>query len=164
MKALTEDEIRASIVNAAPGEIDRMPLPGLHETVWADREYLGWRDARARQLGYLVFWRDDTPLGFVLRTTDRRTNQMSMCSLCSTMQSGSQVTLFAAPRAGQAGREGNTVGTYICADLACSHIIRIVPPKSSDLHPDPAEVVAKRSAKLLDRLESFADQVMRPAN
>jgi hypothetical protein len=34
------------------------------------------------------------------------------------------VTLLAAPLAGSRGREGNTVGIYICADLACSLYIR----------------------------------------
>jgi hypothetical protein len=163
MKALTEDDIRASIVNASQDEIARIPLPGLHETVWEQREYLGWRDAGSRHLGYLVFWRGETPLGFVLRTTDRRTAGMSMCSMCNTMQAGNQVTLFAAARAGQAGRDGNTIGTYICADLACSHIIRMVPPKSSDFQPEPADVIAQRAGRLLERLESFAAQVMRDA-
>ena len=29
-----------------------------------------------------------------------------------------------APRAGKAGQQGNTVGTYICSDLACSLYVR----------------------------------------
>ncbi|WP_428815179.1 FBP domain-containing protein [Streptomyces albus subsp. chlorinus] len=30
------------------------------------------------------------------------------------------MALLAAPRPGAAGRQGNTVGAYLCADLACS--------------------------------------------
>ena len=44
MKPLTEDDIREAIVNVEPREIERLTLPGLHEVVWEDREYLGWRD------------------------------------------------------------------------------------------------------------------------
>ena len=35
MKPLNETDIRRSIVNASKGEIQRMPLPGLHEVLWA---------------------------------------------------------------------------------------------------------------------------------
>ena len=34
MKPLTASEIRASFVNATRGEIDRVPMPGLHEVVF----------------------------------------------------------------------------------------------------------------------------------
>jgi len=37
---------------------------------------------------------------------------------------GTDIALFVAAHAGTAGRQGNTVGTYICADLACSLYIR----------------------------------------
>ncbi|MGH3207246.1 MAG: FBP domain-containing protein [Trebonia sp.] len=30
------------------------------------------------------------------------------------------VTLMVAPRTGKAGQQGNSLGAYICADLACS--------------------------------------------
>jgi hypothetical protein len=46
-----------------------------------------------------------------------------MCSLCVTTRSGG-VALMVAPRAGKRGRDGNTVGTYICADLQCPAVIR----------------------------------------
>ena len=62
MRELTADQIRASIVNASEAEIERMPLPGLHETVWADREYLGWRDPAGSHRGYIVHWVDDRPV------------------------------------------------------------------------------------------------------
>jgi len=38
--------------------------------------------------------------------------------------SGRGRQLFVASRAGAAGKNGNTVGTYICSDLACSLYIR----------------------------------------
>ncbi|MCU1406607.1 MAG: hypothetical protein JWQ43_2910 [Glaciihabitans sp.] len=164
MKPLTADEIRASIVNAAPGDVSRIPLPGLHETLWDKREYLGWRDPQAPQRGYIVYWRGADPVGMVVRAAESRMSRgmAAMCSLCRTAQPANQVVLFSVPKAGQAGLDGNSVGTYICSDLACSTIIRIVPPPS-DMQPDPADIVASRAAGLLSRLDSFTNEVLKPA-
>ena len=162
MKPLTETDIRYSIVNASKGEIKQMPLPGLHEVLWDEREYLGWRDHQAPQRGYLVHWVDDQPIGIMLRAANgsMRSGISAMCSLCRTPQPADQVSLFSAARAGQAGRDGNTIATYICADLACSMIIRITPPRSL-LQPDPAEVIAKRADGLLTRVISFTADIMK---
>jgi hypothetical protein len=164
VKPLTEDDIRNSLVNASLGEAERIPLPGLHEVVWEDREFLGWRDARNPQRGYLAYWRGDEPVCIVLRESEAGMARgiAAMCSLCHTPQPGHQVSLFTAPRAGEAGKDGNTVGTYICSDLACSIMIRIVPP-ASDMQPDPAEIVARRSAGLAMRLDNFVGGVLRAA-
>lgn len=164
MKPLTESDIRSSIVNGTGGEIERMPLPGLHEVLWDQREYLGWRDHQAPLRGYLVHWVDDRPVGIMLRTSGvpMRPGISAMCSLCHTPQPGDQVTLFSAPRAGQAGRDGNTVGTYICSDLACSLIIRVVPP-AHPMQPDPAEIVERRASELLRRVTNFTADVMKTA-
>ncbi|MBC7725260.1 MAG: FBP domain-containing protein [Burkholderiaceae bacterium] len=161
MKPLTADDIRTSMVNATRGEVERMPLPGLHEVIWESREYLGWRDPRAPLRGYLVHWVGEVPVGIVLRASETplRPGITAMCSFCRTTQPGDQVRMFSAPRAGQAGRDGNTVGTYICSDLACSHIIRIAPP-ASPMVPDPAAAVAARADALAERVRSFTAGVM----
>ena len=52
-----------------------------------------------------------------------------MCLLCQTAQGGDSVSLFTARRTGKAGRIGNTVGTYICADLGCSARVRTESPQ-----------------------------------
>ena len=164
MKALTSDDIRSSFVNATREQLERMPLPGLHEMLWDDREYLGWRDPKASQRGYLVHWRDEQPIGIVLRASEFSLEHgiSAMCSLCRIAQPSSQVTLFTAPRAGQAGLDGNTVGTYICDDLSCSMLSRIL-PSPSDMQPAPEEILARRSASLLDRVDGFIDSVLKPA-
>ena len=59
MKPLSPEEIRDSFVNASPADLERMALPGLHEVIWADREFLGWRDPQSPQRGYLVHWVDE---------------------------------------------------------------------------------------------------------
>jgi hypothetical protein len=162
VKALTPDDIRNSFVNATDEQLARMPLPGLHEVIWDEREYLGWRDAKAHQRGYLVHWRGDRAIGIILRASDFSLGPgiSAMCSLCRITQPSRQVTLFTAPRAGQAGLEGNTVGTYICDDLACSMLIRIL-PSPSPMQPPPEEVLARRSAGLLDRVQGFTADVAR---
>lgn len=164
MKPLTDGEIRRSFVNASKGEIDRMPMPGLHEVMWESREYLGWRDPGAPLRGFLVHWVGDTPIGVFLRASEPslRPGISAMCVLCRTPQPSGQVTLFSAPRAGEAGRNGNSVGTYICDDLACSMIIRIL-PAAHPMQPDPAEVLEKRIAGLKERVESFTAGVMKPS-
>ena len=158
---LTAEQIRDSFVNAGSLERERIPLPGLHEVLWEDREFLGWRDGSTAHRGYLVYWRDDRPVGLVLRAAESRlAGGSAMCSLCRIPQPSHQVTLFSAPRAGQAGREGSTVGTYICDDLACSHLIRILPP-ASDMQPSPEEILAGRAEGLVSRVEAFTADVMR---
>ena len=164
MKPLTDADIRGSFVNATKGEIDRIPLPGLHEVIWTSREYLGWRDPGAPLRGYLVHWSGDRPVGIVLRASEPslRPGISAMCVLCRTPQPSGQVTLFSAPRAGEAGRNGNTVGTYICDDLACSIMIRIL-PAAHPMQPDPAEVLENRIAGLTERVASFTADVMKTA-
>lgn len=163
MKPLTEADIRRSLVNADQQVADRMPMPGLHETVWGDREYLGWRDPGAPGRGYLVTWRGDEPVGLVLRASDVRLRAGSaICSLCNTPQPAGQVTMFSAQRAGLAGQRGDSISLYICADLACSLLIRIAPPQY-EMQPSPADVVARRVAVLQERLDAFTDRVAQNA-
>ena len=164
MQPLSPREIRDSFVNATQGEIERIPMPGLHEMIWQQREYLGWRDQQAHQRGYLVHWLDDRPVGVVLRASEfgLRSGISAMCALCRITQPSDQVTLFSAPRAGQAGRDGNSIGTYICDDLACSHMIRVLPPPHPMQIPRE-ELLAQRAAMLLERVQAFTNDVMKPA-
>jgi len=163
MKPLTDADIRESLVNADPADAQRMPLPGLHEVLWAEREYLGWRDPGSPQRGYLAYWRDGRPVGVVLRASEVRLQTGSaICSLCNTPQPAGQVTMFTAQRAGRAGERGDSVGTYICSDLACSLLIRIAPPQY-EMQPSPDEVVAKRASRLAERLDVFVGRVLEDA-
>lgn len=163
MRAMTEEAIRSGVVNAPPEEAERMPLPGLHEVVWTDREYLGWRDPGSPSRGYLAYWQDDRAVVIALRASDVRLRPGSaICSLCNTPQPAGQVTMFSAALAGDAGRRGDSVGTYICADLACSLLIRIAPP-SPEWMPDVDEVIARRAAGLAQRVTSFGGRVVASA-
>ena len=161
MHALTETQVRRSFVNCSRGEANGLTLPkGFDGLDWTDLEMLGWRDPKAPLRGYLVLEIDEAPLGIAVRAADTRMSSRTaaMCLLCQTTQPGDAVSLFTARRTGDAGRNGNTVGTYMCADLACSHRVRTeIPPWLQDR--DPAEVVAERAEELRERVQGFVDAV-----
>jgi hypothetical protein len=82
----------------------------------------------------------------------------AICALCHTQQPAPQVSLFVAPKSGEEGIRGDTVGTYICADLACSTLIRITPAVSTEL-PKPDRIVRHKAVGMRDRLENFSKRV-----
>ena len=163
MKLLTPDDIRESFVNASKGEATRVPMPGLHDVLWEQREYLGWRDQQSPQRGYLVHWVEDRPVGLVLRASEFSLKPAiaAMCSWCRITRRSDEISLFSAARAGQSGRDGNTIGTYLCDDLACSHMIRILPPPSP--MQDPEQLLASRIEGLVARVQAFTADVMKTA-
>ncbi len=59
------------------------------------------------------------------------------------MFSKDDVLLWVAKRAGQSGRNGNTLGTLICADFLCCRNVR-VEPAANEINPDPAAVVLRQ--------------------
>jgi hypothetical protein len=164
VEPVTEQQVRRSFVNCSRGEATSLTLPkGFDALDWDGLEVLGWRDARAPLRGYLVVPLDGQPVGVALRAADTAMSSRTpaMCLLCQTAQSGDAVSLFTARRAGEAGRKGNTVGTYICADLGCSERARTeIPPWLRDR--DPAEVGEERTAELRQRVRAFLDSVRRP--
>ncbi|MEU6447545.1 FBP domain-containing protein [Streptomyces sp. NPDC048232] len=128
MNPLTEHDIRTSFVNCSKGEAKRLPLPKDLADIdhWGDLDFLGWCDLSAPARSYLVAEREGVPVGVTLRSssTARGFLRRSMCSLCLTTHPGSGVALMSARKAGSAGREGNSVGLYICTDLDCPLYVR----------------------------------------
>jgi FBP C-terminal treble-clef zinc-finger len=159
---MSEREVRRSFVNCSRGEAEGMHLPaGFAALDWDGIAVLGWRDPKAPLRGYLVMERDGGPLGISLRAADTRMSGRTpaMCLLCETALSGDAVSLFTARRAGEAGRNGNTVGTYICADLGCSKRARTeIPPWLRERDTDV--VGEERTAELRRRAHAFADAVL----
>jgi hypothetical protein len=126
MEPMTEPQIRAAFVNCSKGEAKRLTVPrDLALLPWADLDFLGWRDPQAPERAYLVAGVGDRTVAVALRCPGPNPLQKktSMCSLCLTSHTGG-VTLMVAARTGKAGQQGNTVGTYICGDLACSLYVR----------------------------------------
>ncbi|NED14994.1 FBP domain-containing protein [Streptomyces sp. SID9124] len=127
MKAVTEQDIRSSFVNCSKGEAKRLPLPrDFEELPWDDLDFLGWRDLSAPGRSYIVTEHGGELAGISLRFPSQQRGFLhrSMCSLCLTTHPGSGVSLMTARKTGPAGREGNSVGLYMCTDLACSLYVR----------------------------------------
>lgn len=160
MRPLEPDEIRAAIVNIDDNERDNIPLPGLHETIWDEREFLGWRDPERPHRGYLVYWEGPTPVGVRVRAAESTmpAGRPAMCSLCHTQQPAPQVSLFVAPKSGAAGKKGDTVGTYLCRDLSCPSLMR---RKSDELaRPIDSEHTRRMLAEgVVNRLAGFTARV-----
>jgi hypothetical protein len=126
MKPLTEQQIRAAFVNCTKGEAKRLSVPrDLADRPWDDLDYLGWRDPQAPDRAYLVVELDGRPKALALRCSNAGSWQLrrSMCSMCVTTHTGG-VSLMVAPKAGKAGQQGDSVGAYMCSDLACSLYVR----------------------------------------
>lgn len=159
MRPLTEEELRDTFVNAAPDERRVMAPPyDFMLTDWDLIDFLAWRDPRTRGRGYLVAEVDGEPVGVVLRAAEGRSGARSaICNLCRTMQPADQVSLFTARRAGDAGMDGDSVGTYICADLSCHENVRLAAPLA------PLEVRASVDMRIdgtRRRTEAFIDSVL----
>ena len=135
--------------------------PGLGDVPWEQLEFLGWRDARAPLRGYLVSWRGERPVGVLVRAADSRMSRRTaaVCMLCRSGQSADNISLFTTRRSGPAGRKGDTVGTYICADLGCCRNARIDKATAS-FRPDPGRTVEERIAGLQSRLDTFLDAAL----
>ncbi|MFG2350970.1 FBP domain-containing protein [Streptomyces phaeochromogenes] len=126
MKPLTEQEIRTAFVNCTKGESKRLAVPrDLAERPWDELDFLGWRDPQAPDRAYLATELDGRTVALALRGAGAASWQTrrSMCSICLTTHTGG-VSLLVAAKAGKAGQQGNSVGAYMCSDLACPLYVR----------------------------------------
>ena len=163
MEKVTAADIRRSIVNGSRRDVAELAVPAdLDGLDWDNLDYVGWRDPKLTLRGYIVYPLDGELVGVILRAAESSSSRRrsAMCQLCRAPRPGDEVTLFTARRAGHAGRELNTVGTYICTDLSCSEQVRI-PVARTPLRPDPAAVTAQSIAGLNERLSAFLASVLR---
>jgi hypothetical protein len=165
MEALTEAEVRDSFVNCTKGEAQRINLPGpLDEIFWEQLDFLGWRDPKAELRAYLVVPWTKGPVGIVLRRPQNTRNgsllRSSMCSICLTVHASSGVTHFAAAKAGAAGRAGNSVGNYICADLQCSRYVRGQLRSEAAITMEESLDPAEKVLRLRSKLRAFTRSVL----
>jgi hypothetical protein len=164
MEPIDEKAIRASFANCSKGEAKRISLPReLSELPWADMDFLGWRDPGAPDRGYLVAVRDGRLVGVTLRAPQgvrRGFTKTTVCSLCLTGHPGTGVCLLVAPRAGAAGRQGNTVGAYVCADLACSLYLRGKKQTGLRVPYEETLPLEDKIDRTLTNLGAFLDKVL----
>jgi len=161
VQPLSAEEIRRSFVNSSKSLVKAMTLPPrFAELPWDSLDYLGWRDPKAPNRGYLVVRRNEGVTGIALNTqaTGKPRRGAGLCDLCNTAHHVTDVALFAARRAGAAGREGNTVGMYICADLACSLYLRGL--RELDVPQGETAPPEVRAERLNSRLEGFVNRVL----
>ncbi|WP_406723792.1 FBP domain-containing protein [Streptomyces sp. GD-15H] len=161
MRSLTEQDIRGSFVDCSKGGgqasvrtprsrgagLERAGLPGL----------AGGRPDRS----YLVAASEGRPVGVAMRFQPARRGFLhrSMCSLCLTTHPRGGVSLMTACRAGAAGREGNSVGAYLCTDLACSLYLRGKKVPETGLRFEEALTLEEQIARTLNNLHAFLDKV-----
>jgi hypothetical protein len=164
MRPVSERDIRTSFVNCSKGEAKRLGLPkDFTDLSWEDLDFLGWRDPGAPERAYLVAERDGHLVGIALRVTSgasRSFTTRSMCSLCLTTQTGGGVALMTARRTGEAGRQGNSVGHYLCTDLACSLYTRGKRETAGGGVMDESLTVEEKVARTRANLHSFLDKVV----
>lgn len=162
MRPLTEQDIRSSFINCSKGEAKRLAVPrDLGERPWDDLDFLGWRDPGAPDRSYLVTEREDRLVGVALRfqPAQRGFLQRSLCSLCLTAHPRGGVSLMTARKAGAAGREGNSVGLYMCADLACSLYLRGRKVPENGTRFDESLTLEEQVARTTGNLAAFLDKL-----
>ncbi|MET7854332.1 FBP domain-containing protein [Streptomyces avermitilis] len=162
MRTLTEQDIRDSFINCSKGEAKRLAIPrDLDERPWDDLDFLGWRDPGAPDRSYLVTERADDVVGVTLRFPSSRRGFLhrSMCSLCVTTHPSNGVSLMTARKTGAAGREGNSVGVYMCADLACSLYVRGKKVPESGARFEESLTVEEQIARMVGNLSAFLDKL-----
>jgi hypothetical protein len=131
MLPLTDAQIRTSFINATRSERGNVLLPAEFDaTPWDRLDYLGWRNPKLPQVGYIVAELDGAVVGLILREADTRARSRPQCSWCRDVELPNDVVLFTTKRTGDAGRKGDTVGTLICAHFECSRNVRRLPPSA----------------------------------
>ncbi|MBT2482757.1 FBP domain-containing protein [Streptomyces sp. ISL-94] len=165
MEPLSENQIRSSFVNCTKGEATRLKIPlDFAELPWEHLDFLGWVDPGAPLRAHLVVPRPEGPVGITLRVPGAaRTSAVksSLCQLCLTGHASSGVTLLTAPLAGPRGRQGNTVGVYVCADLACSLYVRGKrQPKLRAGQHEESLTVEEKVERTLGNLDAFVARVI----
>ncbi|POX47168.1 hypothetical protein C3489_30435 [Streptomyces sp. Ru71] len=162
MRSLTERDIRNSFINCSKGEAKRLAVPrDLDVRPWDDLDFLGWRDPGAPDRSYLVTERDGELVGVAFRfpPAQRAIMQRSLCGLCLTSHPRGGVSLMTARKAGAAGREGNSVGLYMCTDLACSLYLRGKKIPQSGTRFDESLTLEEQIARATDHLFTFLDKL-----
>ncbi|MES4887946.1 FBP domain-containing protein [Streptomyces sp. NPDC096012] len=162
MRSLTEQDIRNSFVNCSKGEAKRLAVPrDLAERPWDHLDFLGWRDPGAPDRSYLVTEREGELVGVTLRfpAVQRGFLHRSMCSVCLTTHTGGGVSLMTARKAGTAGREGNSVGLYMCTDLACSLYLRGRKAPESGVRIEESLTLDDQIDRARGNLSAFLDKL-----
>ena len=106
-----------------------MSLPENFDSIDFEKlDYFGWRDRKIARRAYLAVPTDDGLVCVMLKQAEASPRSRAQCSWCQDITLPNDVALFTARRAGAAGRNGNVIGTLICANFECSRNVRKLPP------------------------------------
>ena len=156
MLPVSENDIRASFVNATRKELNELATPaGLD----FDRlDFLGWRDPKFAKRAFVVVPVEGSLVGVVLKQADADPRRRAQCSWCQDVTLPNDVVLYAARRAGAAGRKGDSLGTLVCMNFECSANVRKLPPVAY-LGFDVEAARLERMAGLRTRAAAFVTSV-----
>lgn len=162
MLDLTDKALRRSMINCSRGDAERMTIPaGVLEVDLGSDAFVAWHDPKMPQRAYLIAHHEGTLTGILLRrATAPAHRRVAVCALCRTTRKNGDVSLYTAPRAGAAGRAGNSVGTYLCDDLDCPEVIRWEKGTTSVV-PELGIPVDERAEGMARRLDGFLATVRR---
>ena len=161
MLPLSEAEIRSSFVNCSKGDAKRMSVPSdLDSLDWDALDFLGWSDATFAGRSYVVVPGDDGVTGVALRHASGTSRRAQMCTICQTTHPSGGVALMTAAKAGAAGRKGDSVGAYICSDLACPAYARgTKTPSLGKQYRDDLDADSK-IARVRENIAAFVGRVV----
>ena len=166
MEPISEAEIRRSFLNCSKGEATRVRLPAdFAGTPWADLDFYGWIDPGAPQRAAIAVPGPDGVRSLMLRRADRSAagsaSRSSMCQVCLTSHASGGVSLFTAARAGASGRKGNSLGEYLCSDLACSLYLRGKrQPRGRLVRHEETLSLKERIDRAMTNLDGFVKRVL----
>ncbi|MHA7247971.1 FBP domain-containing protein [Arthrobacter tecti] len=161
MEKVSDRQIRSSFINATRSEVAKLNLPPNFDSLdWENLDFLGWRDGKMPLRAYVIVPTEHGLTGLLLRAPEggAKKNRTVLCEMCRDVFSKEDVLLWVARRGGKSGRNGNTVGTLICADFICSANVRREPP-ANEINPEPAVVVTRQIAALRTRIGKFLGRV-----
>ena len=135
MLPVTDKMIRASFVNASRKEVSDLNLPPNFAALDFDAlDFVGWRDPVFARRAYVVVPTDAEAgaapglTGVLLKQAEASPRAQVQCTWCQDVTLPNPVVFYSAKRAGAAGRNGDTIGTLVCADFQCSTNARKAPP------------------------------------
>jgi len=162
MYSLDAARIRASFTNVSLRERKAIVIPDLDAVAWEDIDYLGWRDPKMPLVGYVITLVDDEPVGFLMRQAEQTPRSRTQCVWCADVTLPNDVVMFSTKRAGAAGRRGDTIGTYVCAQFECNRNARAT-PRTAYLGFDVEAARQSRIIAFRENVQRFAREVIATA-
>jgi len=163
MLPLDSTTIKATFVNASRKVVADITVPpGLDTIDWTGLDYLGWIDPKMKRRSYAIVPVDGEPVGIVLRQADASPRRRAQCSWCRDVKLPNDVVLYSAQRAGAAGRNGDTVAIWICAEFQCSANVRKL-PSMAYIGFDVAAARQERIGMLQQRSAGFITEILAPS-